>query len=463
MIRLFRVFVPVGSLALLSSEILLITSSFVLATYVVLEVDPTVFLLYDGGLVRILLVVASILLGMHFHDLYSKIYVRSRIVLAQQLCLVIGIAFLFQALVGYVDGGLRVPIRVMVLGSLLAATAIFAWRVFFSAYVLRVVAQDRLLLVGASPLLEDIAKHIEEHPESGLEVVGYVTDRERAGTAMAGGKVLGPVTSLREIVQTTNADRVVVGMTERRARMPVSELLELRFAGHIIEEAASTYEQVCGRVCLKELRPSQLIYSGELGPRRTSMFYQTAMNLILAAVGIVVATPIILLTALAVRLTSAGPVLYRQVRVGMDGIPFTLYKFRSMRADAEAQTGAVWATKDDPRVTPLGRTLRKLRIDEIPQLFNVLKGEMSVVGPRPERPEMVESLSEQIPYYRHRHCVRPGITGWAQVNYKYGDTLEDVICKLEYDLYYIKHMSLSLDSYIVFLTVKATLLSRGSQ
>src|SRR5664280_1071633 len=175
MIRLFRVFVPAGSLALLSSEILLITSSFVLATYLVLEVDPTVFLLYDGGLVRILLVLASILLGMHFHDLYSKIYVRSRVVLVQQLCLVIGIAFLFQALVGYVDASLRVPIRVMVLGSLLAAASIFAWRVFFSAHVLRVVARDRLLLVGASPLLEDIGKHIEEHPETGLQVVGYVS------------------------------------------------------------------------------------------------------------------------------------------------------------------------------------------------------------------------------------------------------------------------------------------------
>jgi sugar transferase (PEP-CTERM system associated) len=326
-----------------------------------------------------------------------------------------------------------------------------------------VVARDRLLLVGASPLLEDIGKHIEEHPETGLQVVGYVGDREETGTALAGGKVLGPMASLREIIQATNPDRIVVGMTERRERMPVSELLELRFAGHIIEEAASTYEKVCGRMCLKELRPSQLIYTGELGPRRISLFYQMATNLILAAIGVVVAAPMMLLTALAVRLTSAGPVLYRQVRVGLDGRPFTLYKFRSMRANAEAETGAVWASKDDPRVTPLGRTLRKLRIDEIPQLFNVLKTEMSIVGPRPERPEMVQSLAQQIPYYRHRHCVRPGITGWAQVNYKYGDTLDDVMRKLEYDLYYIKNMSPSLDAYIIFLTIKATLLSRGSQ
>ena len=463
MIRLFRVFVPVGSLALLSSEILLIASSFVLATYLVLEVDPTVFLLYDGGLVRILVVLGSILLGIHFHDLYSKIYVRSRVVLAQQLCLVIGIAFLFQGLVSYLNADLRVPIRVMVVGSFLSAATIFAWRVFFSAYVLRVVAQDRLLLVGGSPLLEDIGRHIEEHPETGLQVVGYVGYRQEDGAALPGGKVLGPMVSLREIIQATNPDRIVVGMTERRMRMPVGELLDLRFAGHIIEEAASTYEKVCGRVCLKELRPSQLIYSGELGPRRASMFYQTVINLVVATIGIVAAMPIMLLTALAVRLTSAGPVLYRQVRVGMDGLPFTLYKFRSMRADAEAATGAVWASKDDPRVTPVGRIIRKLRIDEIPQLFNVLKGEMSIVGPRPERPEFVQALSEKIPYYRQRHCVRPGITGWAQVNYKYGDTLEDTVQKLEYDLYYIKNMSPSLDCYIIFLTIKATLLSRGSQ
>jgi exopolysaccharide biosynthesis polyprenyl glycosylphosphotransferase len=193
------------------------------------------------------------------------------------------------------------------------------------------------------------------------------------------------------------------------------------------------------------------------------MFYQTVINLVVAAIGIVAAMPIMLLTALAVRLTSAGPVLYRQVRVGMDGLLFTLYKFRSMRADAEAATGAVWASKDDPRVTPVGRIIRKLRIDEIPQLFNVLKGEMSMVGPRPERPEFVQALSEKIPYYRQRHCVRPGITGWAQVNYKYGDTLEDTVQKLEYDLYYIKNMSPSLDCYIIFLTIKAILLSRGSQ
>jgi exopolysaccharide biosynthesis polyprenyl glycosylphosphotransferase len=182
-----------------------------------------------------------------------------------------------------------------------------------------------------------------------------------------------------------------------------------------------------------------------------------------ATVGAVVTAPLMLIVALAVRLSSPGPALYRQIRVGMDGVSFTLYKFRSMRVDAEAQSGAVWASKDDPRTTRVGRFIRKLRLDELPQLFNVLRGEMSIVGPRPERPEFVKTLSARIPYYRQRHCVRPGITGWAQIHYKYGDTLEDTIEKLEYDLFYIKNMSLGIDTYIIFHTLKTMLLSRGAQ
>jgi exopolysaccharide biosynthesis polyprenyl glycosylphosphotransferase len=252
-------------------------------------------------------------------------------------------------------------------------------------------------------------------------------------------------------------------MTERRSRMPVADLLELRFAGNIIEEAATAFERLCGRVCLKELRPAQLIYSGELGPRQQNLVVQTVLNRVVAAAGLVVASPVMALTALAVKFSSPGPILYRQVRVGLDDVPFTVYKFRSMRADAEAVTGAVLASKDDPRVTKVGKIIRKLRFDELPQLFNTLKGDMSIVGPRPERPEFVRELSQKIPYYRQRHCVRPGITGWAQINFKYGETLEDTMTKLEYDLYYIKNMSLSLDTYIIFHTVKTMLLSRGSQ
>jgi exopolysaccharide biosynthesis polyprenyl glycosylphosphotransferase len=252
-------------------------------------------------------------------------------------------------------------------------------------------------------------------------------------------------------------------MKERRNRAAVTDaLLELRYGGNIIEEAPTAFERICGRVSTRELRPSQLIYSGEFSGRRQTILYQTLSNTVIAAIAIVVASPLMLITALAVKLFSGGPVLYRQKRVGMDEIAFTLYKFRSMRVNAEEGTGAVWAMKDDPRVTPVGRIIRKIRFDELPQLFNVLRGEMSIVGPRPERPEFVKTLSEKIPFYRQRHAIRPGITGWAQINYKYGDTVQDAVAKLEYDLYYIKNMSWSLDSYIIFHTVKAMLLSRGA-
>jgi sugar transferase (PEP-CTERM system associated) len=463
MIRLFRVFIPVGTLTLLISEILLVAGSFILATYYVRSEEFTVFFLEEGGAWRLLPVILSILIGLHFQDLYSQIHVKSRVLLVQQLCLVMGVAFIIQGLTAYLNRNLRMPLHIMVYGSGIAVVAIFCWRVFFSAYALHVMGRDRLLLVGGSPLLEDIGAYITEHPEMGLQLAGYVDDTHPAGALLPGGKVLGPMNSLQDIVHATDPHRLVVGMSERRNRVPVSELLDLRFAGHIIEEVAHTYERVCGRVCLKEIRPSQLIYSGELGPRPQNLLYQRLTNMVVAVIGIIVTSPLILLTALAVRLSSPGPILYRQVRVGLGGTLFTVLKFRSMRADAEAGTGAVWASRDDPRVTRVGRLIRRIRFDELPQLVNVLKGEMSIVGPRPERPEFVKELSEKIPYYRQRHCVRPGITGWAQINYKYGDTLEDTITKLEYDLYYIKNMSLSLDGYIIFHTIKAMLLSRGAQ
>ncbi len=463
MIRLFRVFIPASELALFASELVLIVSSFILAAYVSLEFDPSVYLIYDGGFVRIGLVVISIMLGMHFLDLYTNIKVKQRILLVQQLCLVAGIAFLAQGLVSYIYPEMILPRQLMLWGSSITMLLIFVWRMIYSSYVLRVMGAQRILFIGANPVVAEIAEELLERPTLGLAVAGYLDDGLPEGAELSGAKVLGPIRLLREIATAMRPDRIVVGMSERRDRMPVNVLLDLRLAGYMIEEAATTYEAVCSRICTKELRPAQLIFSGEMGPRPTSVLYQSILNATVAIVSVVVVSPVMLLVALAVRLSSSGPILYRQKRVGLDGRVFTVFKFRSMFADAEKRTGAVWASKDDPRITGLGRHLRKYRLDELPQLLNVLRGEMSIVGPRPERPEFVKTLSEQIPFYRQRHCVKPGITGWAQINHKYGDTIEDTVKKLEYDLYYIKHMSLSLDLYIIFHTVKTMVLSRGSQ
>jgi sugar transferase (PEP-CTERM system associated) len=461
MIRIFRVFVPLGTLTLLISETLLIVAAFILSSYVTLQIDPAIYLFYDEGLVSIILVLLSILAALYFQDLYTDIFVKSKVVLAHQLCLAIGVAFLSQGLISYLFRELRMPGIMMISGSFIAMIGLFTWRVLFSAYAFPMVGRERLLFVGRNPVLLDMAFYVNDHPEKGVSLAGFVDDGDDDGNLP--GKLLGPLAALQEIVTATTPTRIVVGMLERRNRVPLNDLLDLRFSGHVIEEASTTYELVCGRVCTKDLRPSQLIFSGEQGPRRQTMLLQALSHTVLAAIGVIVTAPVMLLVALAVRLTSPGPVLYRQTRVGMGGENFALYKFRSMRVDAEAGTGGVWATRNDPRITPIGKWLRQLRLDELPQFFNVLRGDMSLVGPRPERPEFVKSLSEKIPYYRQRHYVRPGITGWAQINYKYGDTFEDTITKLEYDLYYIKNMSMALDSYIIFHTLKAMLLSRGAQ
>lgn len=463
MIRIFRVSIPAGVLALLLSEIILTSSCFLIGGYLLLGEDFSTYLFYETGLLRTALVVTSIILGLHFMDLYTHIHVKSRLRLFQDLAQVIGIALLAQGLISYASPSLRLGRGIMLVGTLMSLVLLFCWRVLYAAFILDAVVGERLLFVGSNQVVEEMADHILSHPELGLSILGYLTNGHSPETPLVGGKVLGPLEDLRRVATESRPTRIVVGMTERRDRMPVPDLLELRFAGFAIEEAGAAYETVCGRICTKELRPSQLIFSGELGPHPASLAFQNLLNFGVAFVGLIVTLPIMAVVALAVKATSRGPALYRQTRVGKDGKTFQVFKFRSMRVDAEAATGAVWASKDDPRITPIGKWLRRLRLDELPQFFNVLRGEMSLVGPRPERPEFVKILSEQIPYYRQRHCVKPGVTGWAQINYKYGDTLEDTVTKLEYDLYYIKHISPSLDAYIIFHTLKTMILSRGGQ
>jgi exopolysaccharide biosynthesis polyprenyl glycosylphosphotransferase len=299
-----------------------------------------------------------------------------------------------------------------------------------------------------------------ERPELGSVVIGYLsaTPAELFQTPW-----LGDMEKLQEVVRYHRPDRIVVGLAESRGRLPMQQLLDLRFSGIPIEEAPTTFESVFGRVSVQDLRPSQLIFSGEMGPRRWMVLLQGLYSVVLGAVGLLLSLPVMVVVALVVRFSSPGPILLRQTRVGLHGKHFVLYKFRSMYADAEARSGAVWASKDDPRITPAGRWLRRLRLDELPQFINVVRGHMSIVGPRPERPEFSTMLEEKIPFYKQRHWVKPGITGWAQINHKYGDTVEDSMVKLEYDLYYIKHLAPALDAYIIFSTLKVMLLSRGAQ
>jgi sugar transferase (PEP-CTERM system associated) len=465
MIRLFRVFVPASVVALLVSEFILIYACYLAAAFLVFRVDPQVFLVDDNGWLRIAVVVICLILAVYFHDLYAHFRVKSRVLLYQQVGVVVGAAFLIQSLLAYARlRALILPTWLMIAGSALTMVSLPAWRIFYGRFALKMLASERVLFLGASPVIEEIMRYLAEHPETGLASVGYVDDQPDAGVRVGGSQWLGSIAELRQVVAQSKPQRIVVGLSERRQRLPVNELLEMRLSGIHIEDALSTYEATFGRISTRELRPSQLIFSStEFGPNPRRVLLQALYSTAIAVLATVLTAPIMLLAAILVKLSSPGPALFRQDRVGKDNRIFTLYKFRSMYTNAEASSGAVWAKPDDPRVTPVGKWLRKLRLDELPQLLNVLRGDMSIVGPRPERPEFVKELTERIPYYRQRHCVKPGITGWAQINHNYGGTVEDTIIKLEYDLYYIKNLAPALDAFIMFHTAKVMLLSRGAQ
>lgn len=460
MIRLFRVFIPASVVALLISEILLVLACYGVASLFTLSEDPSVYFFTELNYWKILVVTGCIILGLYFQDLYSDLRITSRILLVQQVCLAVGAALLFFAFIGYLRPDLLLGRWLMIVGSMGVVIVLPLWRIVFWKYVIIVLRSERVLLLGNSSILGEVIDEVLAKPEFGYTLIGYVCEEEPCDFAIP---CLGTLSDIRRVCDELKPTRIVVGMTERRNRLPVQDLLEIRFAGVLIEDAADTYEVAMRRVCSRKIQPSQLIFSSLLGPRPQAIALQNAYSLFIGAIGLVLFAPFALATALAVKLSSKGPVLYRQRRVGLNGEIFTLYKFRSMYADAESRTGAVWATVDDPRITPVGRWLRKLRLDELPQLWNVVKGDMAIVGPRPERPEFVDLLAHQIPYYRQRLAVKPGITGWAQINHKYGDSELDAMIKLEYDLYYIKNVAPALDFYIIFHTMKVMLLSRGAQ
>lgn len=461
MIRILNVFIPTSVLVFIFLEPLLTFGCYTLAVYLLFPAEAEIFLFDDHGLLRIAIVTAMTVLGAYFNDLYAELHVKSIFLLFQKLCLTTGAVFIAQALLGYINRSLIMQRWMMFVGSSLTIAVLFGFRLLFRATMASNIGQQRLLFIGWSPTALELTAHLQHHPELGLVPIGFVADGIQ--TPEEAVSKLGGIRDLLTTVDTARPDRLVVRIDDDQP-VPTNELLDLRFSrGLRVEELATFYETTLGRVCIRELRPLHLIFSGELGPNRRTLQLQSVYMKVLGLIALVIAAPIMAIVAVLVKITSPGVVLYRQKRVGLNNRPFILYKFRSMTQHAEAGTGAVWAKQNDPRITPLGYWLRKLRLDELPQLINVVRGEMSLVGPRPERPEFVKFFNDQIPYYRQRHCVLPGITGWAQINYKYGDTIEDSITKLEYDLYYVKNISLSLDLYIMFHTVKTMLLFRGAQ
>lgn len=414
---------------------------------------------------RILVVVLGTQLSLYYHDLYELTVLNSRRELLIRLCQALGIASIFLAGVYYLFPNLIIGRGVFALYVLVVMVVVVLWRFAYAALMATQSLSVGVLLVGAGELARRIYRETQQRSALGFHVVGCLAADPEAARENAAElpPVLGGYEVLREHGERSDVDRVVVAITERRGKFPVRELLELRVRGKRVEDGCEFYEDLTGRMLVEYLRPSQLIFGEGFAKDTFTLAVKRALDFFASSLGVVLALPIWLVFPLLIKLDSPGTVFYRQERVGERGRPFDVLKFRSMCADAEAESGAVWATAGDVRVTRIGTLMRKTRIDEIPQLLNVLKGEMSFVGPRPERPVFVEQLAEQIPYYLERHSVKPGVTGLAQVKYPYGATVEDAVEKLRFDLYYIKNMGLWMDLSIIFETVKVVLFGKGAR
>jgi sugar transferase (PEP-CTERM system associated) len=323
--------------------------------------------------------------------------------------------------------------------------------------------EERVLIVGTGATARLVAREIQAQHDFGYRVIGFLDEGTSNGHGVLNPASLGTAEDLPRVVSQYDVDRIVVGLSDRRGHLPIGELLEAKLSGVRVEDATTTYERLTGKILIDDLKPSWLIFSDGFVISRWTRFWKRLIDLALATVGFILASPLTLLTALAVYLESDGPVLYCQERVGENGHTFMVYKFRSMRPDAEEHGRPIWARDNDERITRVGRFIRTTRLDELPQLWNVLRGDMSFVGPRPERPYFVRQLAEEIPFYQQRHAVKPGVTGWAQVKYQYGSSVEDAMEKLRYDLYYIKHLSIALDLSIVFDTVKVIIFGKGAK
>ena len=395
---------------------------------------------------------------------------------------------------------------VLVTTLMVGFALLFLWRHVFHFGLRRFSFNERVLILGTGRLARLLADEMRLRDDSGYDVIGMIApsdtfgiehgDRRRSNGSTGAvahtdssdeaapqrrvatllleddlprpneepRRAVGQVVSepLYDIATRLKIDDIVIALEDRRGVLPTEDLLRCRLNGFAVTEAETVYERVTGKIASEAMRPSYLIFNRGFHQHPLAELAKRTLDVVLALAIFAVTWPLMILTAIAIRLDSTGSVLYHQERCGRNGEPFTLMKFRSMRTDAEKGTGPIWAQEDDPRITKVGRFIRRTRLDELPQLLNVLGGSMSMIGPRPERPNFVNELAEAIPYFKQRHIVKPGLTGWAQINYPYGNTVEDANQKLQYDLFYIKYQSFLFDLSILFHTIKTVVLRKGT-
>jgi sugar transferase (PEP-CTERM system associated) len=419
----------------------------------------------ENGLVKAAVIAFVCQACLYYCDLYDLRNLTNRRGMVTSLIQALGATSLVLAFTYLVFPSLAFDPAVIAASTGVVIAVIVATRASVGWLSGRMAPRERILIIGASDSSVELAHELHRRRAAlGVEIVGFVdSEPGRAHIHPENIDIYPPGVDIAALVRSKRVHRVVVSLEDSRGKLPMDTLLQIRLSeGVVFNYLPSVYEEFTGKISVENLRPSWLIFSEGFRKSRRLMFVKRTFDVVASLCGLILGAPLMLLTAALVKISSPGPVLYHQTRVGADGRLFTVHKFRSMVANAEAGTGAVWAKQNDARVTQLGRFMRRSRLDELPQLWNVLTGEMSMVGPRPERPEFVDSLTRQIPFYGQRHIVRPGLTGWAQVRYTYGASVEDAMQKLQYDLFYIKNLSFALDLFVLFSTLKTVIQRRGA-
>jgi sugar transferase (PEP-CTERM system associated) len=466
LVRIGGHYFPRRTLILALSETALLIGSLLVAAILRFPSLPAsyAFLSDHYNWYRFVLVIAICQLAFYYNDLYDlRRATGSRSVLLIRLLRALGIAFLALAILYYLSPQARLERGIVALMAPLVLIVTLSCRLGMNSSRSFSCPQERLLIVGTGNSAATLAREILSRPELQYRIVGFLSeDQQWITKPFASPGIIGTVTELDEIVQREHIDRIVISLSERRGVLPFRAMAALKLQGFPVEDAQSIYARLTGRIMLEQLRPSWLILSEGSTKSRFLLGGKRAVDIGISLLLITLTLPVMLAVALAILIESEGPVLFRQERVGLGGQTFNIFKFRSMRQGSEKGKPS-WTKDNDPRITRVGKFIRKARLDELPQLLNILRGEMSLVGPRPEVPYFCDLLEKEIPFFNQRHAVRPGLTGWAQVKYQYGASLEESKTKFEFDLFYVKHLSLLLDVAILIETARVVLWGRGAK
>jgi len=461
MIKLFNQYLPRRKVFFFAGECLFITLAILLS--LIIDHELNTYTLQPLVLFfKIILIITIYQVSLFFSDFYSSGFSWSYSKLTYRLFISLILASCILSIMQAIVTDTIFNFRV--LGSILGISLLFLlpWRLFYSWFIHQDKYKTRVLILGSGKLARDIARAILGEQELSLHVEGFLSsDPKLKGVSIVNPKVIGGIDELSTIVNEAHIDKIIVALEERRGTLPLEELLKFKSYGIKIEDGISYYEKVSNQILAEYINPSDLIFCDGFKLSYGTLFIKRTYDILLSCIGLIISSPLFLIIYLLITLESKGPVFYKQERVGKNEKPFFIYKFRSMLNDAEKKTGPVMAISDDKRITRVGKIIRKTRLDELPQLWNILKGDMSFVGPRPERPVFVEKFTKHIPFYSQRFALRPGLTGWAQIRCPYASTIEETLMKLRYELYYLKNFSFLFDLSIILRTVKVVLFARG--